>query len=126
MNKAFERCFVVSIVYTLRSVPYRTGTGHYQYHPQRLRHTIYDDNGICFYLWFISQQPDRSRRNTMCARHHSSAYPHRICFCITTVDILCSVPQPCTEYLHRYSGTAGSLHTIIMGTMHGLSDNDSV
>ena len=22
MNKAFERCFVVSIVYTLRSVPY--------------------------------------------------------------------------------------------------------
>lgn len=23
MNKAFERCFVVSIVYTLRSVPYK-------------------------------------------------------------------------------------------------------
>lgn len=26
MNKAFERCFVVSIVYTLRSVPYTTST----------------------------------------------------------------------------------------------------
>lgn len=24
MNKAFERCFVVSIVYTLRSVPYKS------------------------------------------------------------------------------------------------------